>query len=250
MSDHADPSKARWWLDGDGFRAPVGTDVPADIFASSLDGWDAFGGIRAGFTVTPEQDVTDEEIWNGNGIYMSKVDPAKWTIEFEPVDLSKATVGTILRGGSLTSLYGGYAAEPGDSEEFALIMRGVSPGKGKIAFLVKRGTLSQDAAWAINADNISGYPLSVKALDPGNGEKSIIPIFDTNLLGSVDATGATAGIPGSFTPSGATAPANLAAMSDITASPTTGWTTGQYVTLGDASKAYWDGDSWESGTAS
>lgn len=60
------------------------------------------------------------------------------------------------------------------------------------------------------------------------------------------ATTATAGSPGSFN---GTAPANLAAMSGITASPATAWTTGQHVVLGDASKAHWDGDSWEAGEA-
>jgi hypothetical protein len=67
--------------------------------------------------------------------------------------------------------------------------------------------------------------------------------------GAGAATGATAGSPGTFTPSGATAPANLAAMSGITASPTTAWTTGQYVTLGDSTNAYWDGSAWQTGMA-
>lgn len=64
------------------------------------------------------------------------------------------------------------------------------------------------------------------------------------------ATGATAGTPGSFTPSGSTPPANLAALqaSGIVASPNTAWTTGQSVNLGTGS-AHWDGDSWETGAA-
>lgn len=61
------------------------------------------------------------------------------------------------------------------------------------------------------------------------------------------ATGATAGSPGSWTPVDSYAPANLANLrtSGVTASPTTAWTSGQYVVLGDGSHAYWDGDSWE-----
>jgi hypothetical protein len=59
------------------------------------------------------------------------------------------------------------------------------------------------------------------------------------------ATGATAGSPGSFTPAGSTAPANLAAMTGIVAAPATAWTAGQYVVLGDSSHAAWDADSWE-----
>lgn len=70
-----------------------------------------------------------------------------------------------------------------------------------------------------------------------------------NTPPAVDATGATAGTPGTFTPAGATPPANLAAMSGITATPATAWTTGQYVALGDVSHAHWDGSAWTAGEA-
>lgn len=63
----------------------------------------------------------------------------------------------------------------------------------------------------------------------------------------VVATGATAGNPGSFTPSGAPAPADLTAMSAIVASPTTAWLTGEHVILGDASHASWNGTAWVPG---
>lgn len=65
----------------------------------------------------------------------------------------------------------------------------------------------------------------------------------------VAATGATAGTPGTYSPSGATPPANLAAMSGKTATPSTAWTTGQYIVLGDASHAHWSGSAWASGDA-
>lgn len=63
------------------------------------------------------------------------------------------------------------------------------------------------------------------------------------------ATGATAGIPGTFTPSNSYAPQTLAGMTGKTASPTTAWTTGQYVTLGDGSKAHWNATAWIVGPA-
>jgi hypothetical protein len=65
----------------------------------------------------------------------------------------------------------------------------------------------------------------------------------------VDATTATAGTPGTFSPSGATVPGNLALMEDITASPTTLWTIGQYVELGDSTRAYYTGTVWHAGTS-
>lgn len=67
---------------------------------------------------------------------------------------------------------------------------------------------------------------------------------------AVAATGATAGTPGSFTPAGATVPANLSALQSaspaVVASPLTAWTTGQSVTLGTGS-AHWNGTAYVAG---
>ena len=63
------------------------------------------------------------------------------------------------------------------------------------------------------------------------------------------ATGASAGSPGTWTPSGGQPPADFAALSSMTADPTTAWSEGQYVTLGDNSDAYWDGTNWVVGRA-
>lgn len=67
--------------------------------------------------------------------------------------------------------------------------------------------------------------------------------------GSVAATGANAGAPGYFTPSGANAPANLAGLASATASPTTAWATGQYVITADLLAAHWSGSAWVAGKA-
>jgi len=66
------------------------------------------------------------------------------------------------------------------------------------------------------------------------------------------ATGATAGTPGTWTPSGADRPANAAAATTVVASPTTAWTAGQYVqgsTAGAPGEMYWDGAAWVAGRA-
>jgi len=65
----------------------------------------------------------------------------------------------------------------------------------------------------------------------------------------VAATGATAGTPGSWTPSGAQAPANLAACTGVVASPASAWTTGQYAVTGDTQHVHWSGSAWASGDA-
>jgi len=72
--------------------------------------------------------------------------------------------------------------------------------------------------------------------------------------GGVAATGATAGTPGTWTPTGATAPANAAAATGagIVATPATAWTTGQYMqgsTAGTGGEMHWSGTAWATGKA-
>jgi hypothetical protein len=67
--------------------------------------------------------------------------------------------------------------------------------------------------------------------------------------GAVAATGAQAGSPGYFTPSGATVPADLSALSGLSAAPATAWTPGQYVLTGDLTANHWSGSAWATGKA-
>lgn len=65
----------------------------------------------------------------------------------------------------------------------------------------------------------------------------------------VAATGATAGTPGTYTPAGAVAPVNRAALSTVTASPATAWTVGQHVVTADTQQSHWSGTAWVAGAA-
>lgn len=76
--------------------------------------------------------------------------------------------------------------------------------------------------------------------------------FPSGGGGVVAATGATAGIPGTWTPAGSTPPASPANMSGVTASPNTAWTSGQYVqtaTAGTGGRTHWSGSAWAAGAA-
>jgi len=86
--------------------------------------------------------------------------------------------------------------------------------------------------------NIQGYP----DIKDGAGT-SIRPVA---------ATGATAGTPGTWTPSGSAPAASPAGMTGIVASPTSAWTTGQYVqtaTAGTGGRTFWNGTAWMAGAA-
>lgn len=65
------------------------------------------------------------------------------------------------------------------------------------------------------------------------------------------AEGATAGTPGSYTPANTYGPYDLTELqaSSIVASPATAWTTGQYITLRDGTRAHWDSSAWAAGAA-
>lgn len=110
---------------------------------------------------------------------------------------------------------------------------------------------------AANNPIISGYaipqPFDIIVGDAGAAAEVAIdwlctgpPNVDT---GSVAATGVNAGSPGNYSPSGATVPANLAALTGITATPATAWTPGQYVITADMLANHWSGSAWTAGKA-
>jgi hypothetical protein len=65
------------------------------------------------------------------------------------------------------------------------------------------------------------------------------------------ATGATAGAPATITPADSYPPETFADLTatPLVATPSTAWTTGQYLVLGDGSRAYWNATTWVAGTA-
>jgi hypothetical protein len=67
--------------------------------------------------------------------------------------------------------------------------------------------------------------------------------------GTITATGATAGTPGTFTPAGAAAPATGGAVASLPATPATAWTTGQWVQAANGDQRWWNGVAWVVGKA-
>ena len=104
---------------------------------------------------------------------------------------------------------------------------------------------------------ISGFaiPQPFELLTGDAGAASDVAI-DWNLTeppnvdgGAVVAAGATAGMPGYYTPSGASVPADVGGLAAATATPTAAWASGQYVTTADMLAAHWDGTAWTVGKA-
>jgi hypothetical protein len=103
-----------------------------------------------------------------------------------------------------------------------------------------------------------GQLSALEAILYGETEAPKLPLPDEviSMMGgaAAQATGATAGIPGSWTPGGSTPPGSVATLqaSGIVANPNTAWTVGQYVqtlAVGAAGEAHWNGTAWTSGRA-
>lgn len=164
----ADPSKAYLWLTGDAYRAPADTKLPeGDLLAEKIKGWDAYGGIEAGFEQTSEQSVTEKQVFNyRKAPYKIARDPLKEGIKFRAVDNTKATLLTRAQGGKIIKQGEHYAIEKGVGEEFAIFIR-VEDGTDAAFFYSPRVTLKAPATRAaIDGQNIDGWEFDVSFLAP------------------------------------------------------------------------------------
>lgn len=181
MSNYADPSKSLLWRDGDAFRAPAGTALPADIFATTLVGWEAFGGIKAGFVVERPREVKKLTVWNKDGTYRTSKGDEEGIIKMRPVDMSKATALTLLTGGSIVAGAGGYELVEGDEEQFAYIARVIDGTKQK-AYFMKKAELGNRPVETLNDEDLAGWDMEINALVPDDGSRFIRPFVKDNPL--------------------------------------------------------------------
>jgi hypothetical protein len=189
MSQNVDPAKSRLWVDGDAFRAPAGTTLPTtNLFtAATFTGWDPYGAIKAGFEVTKDQENSNLTAWNAKGTYRKKRGEVIKNVALRPVDESKATIMTLLQGGSVSETApssGIWELIPGDDEEFALLLICRDPGFGSKAYYIERGTLDNLPNEVINDDDLNGYDLVITALEPEGGGLAVRTFADSNPLAS------------------------------------------------------------------
>lgn len=179
-------AKSRLWVDGDAFRAPAGTPLPAaNLFtASSFVGWDPYGAIKAGFEIATAQESTNLGVW-GDGSYRKKKDDPITSAVLRPVEDTKASILTFLQGGSIvetTTGSGVWEWIQGDDEEFALLLVVRDPGHGSKAYLGSRSTLDKIPGEVLNDSDLNGYDLSVSFLTPPGGGQAVRRFTDSNPL--------------------------------------------------------------------
>jgi hypothetical protein len=135
---------------------------------------------------------------------------------------------------------------------------------GPMTFSIDASTLPATAGWGAGPFTPAPVPPGVQ-VEKGDHyiyvQTTVPPPQATDgctslVLAAIPISGVTPGTPGAFTPANADLPDNLAALKADPVvgdtgsnAPVAAWTTGQFVILGDASQAHWDGSAWLVGAA-
>ncbi|WP_031513703.1 hypothetical protein [Streptomyces sp. NRRL F-5123] len=230
---------------GNYLTAAVGTDIPDDLLAPTSP-WEAVGH-------TSLEDVLSISSEGGDattiGSLQNKSLRTKYSARTETIAFTLQQFDTaglkLYYGANAPLLPNGLVGVPADPVPTTCAFLAVFvDGENVFGIYAPKAEIYRADDLSVgDTESLAGLPLGVKpmAFGPNNWTYAITP------LGSVVATGATAGTPGSFTPAGAVSPFDLADLDSVIANPATAWTTGQYVNLGDASKAHWDGSDWIAG---
>jgi hypothetical protein len=232
---------------GNYLTAPVGTDLPDDLLVPTSP-WSAVGH-------TSLEDILSISSEGGEattiGTLQNKSLRTKYSARTETIALTLQQFDIaglkLYYGSNAPVLANGTVGVPTDpTPTTAAFLAVFVDGENYFAIYAPKAEIyrADDISFG-DTESLAGLPIGVKPMAFGSNTYT----YAITPLGASVATGATAGTPGSFTPDGSVTPANLAALASVIATPTSAWTTGQYVTLGDASTAHWDGDSWVSGSA-
>ncbi|MGW2539683.1 phage tail tube protein [Kitasatospora sp. NPDC001574] len=230
---------------GNFLTAPVGTPMPTDLLVpvspwqpvghTSLE--DVFGITSEGGEATTIGSLQNKSLRTK---YSARTETMTFTLQQFDAAALRLYFGSnapLLPDGSI-----GVPADPQPTQ--AAFLAVFVDGENIFAFYAPKAEIyrADDMAFA-DTETLAGLPLGVKPMAHSSNSWT----YAVTPLGSVSATSATAGSPGTFNPPGAATPANLAALAGVAASPATAWTTGKYVSLGDGGTAFWNGTTWAAG---
>jgi len=232
---------------GNYFTAPVGTALPVDLLVPGV-AWDNVGN-------TSLEDILAISSEGGEATVLGTLQNKSLRTKYSPRTETLAFTVQQFDAASLRLYYGsnaplnadgtiGVPSEPVPTQCAFLVV--FVDGDNHFAFYAPKAEVYRNDDLSISdTESLAGLPLGVTPLQYNDNTYTyaVTPLV-------AEATGATSGTPGTFTPAGSQIPANLAELrAEVTASPLTAWLTGENVVLGDASIAHWDGDSWEVGAA-
>lgn len=244
---------------GDVYTAPANTPAPADL-DNPPGPWIKLGLVNEdGVTWTPPAEETAEiKAWQSPFPVRIVTTSLSTSLNVKLMEWDRDAIPFALGGGSFTDdAVGGittyHPPAAGASISRALFVK-VLDEPVKMGIYYPQGRIT-------DRGDINFKPDEAALLDVTfgiEGQVNVEPynlVFDTNTFApptGIVATSVSAQppSPGSFMPTGATVPINLAALQAMgSLGETTAWTTGEYVVLGDTSDAYWGGASWTQGIA-
>jgi hypothetical protein len=246
--------------------APLETDEPAKVNDPWPDGWIPLGYTDEGSVINYELSSDNVEVAEELDVFARVTTGRDASVEFALAEMTYLNLniafnGGILEAGDQDGL--DWTFEPPDLGSEQRIMLGwdalPDTPKNDLRYVFRQclqnGSLGMENRKGATKSTI---PVTFALEKPDSGLR-LLKVFGFQTLNPqpmaalVAATGATAGTPGTYTPGGATVPANLAALQSaappVVAAPLTAWTTGQHIVLGNAAHAFWDSDSWEAGEA-
>ncbi|MFC3504452.1 hypothetical protein ACFOOK_26270 [Micromonospora krabiensis] len=234
---------------GNFFTAPSGTPMPTSLSEVPDAPWEAVGH-------TSLEDIFSFSSEGGDATTLGTLQSKSLRTTYAPRTESFALTVNQFDRKSLRLYYGANAPllpdgtlgipqspQPTECAFLAIFV----DGSNNFGLYTPRSEIFRgDDVAVADAESLVGLPLTIKPLIYSTNEWT----YAITPLGGVLATGATAGTPGIYTPEGADLPASIAAMTGVvTASPTTAWTTGQYVLLDDGTQVRWTGSAWAAGAA-
>ncbi|MEU3045805.1 hypothetical protein ABZ705_04590 [Streptomyces sp. NPDC006984] len=232
---------------GNYLTAPVGTSLPGDLLVpvspwanvghTSLE--DVFGITSEGGEATTIGTLQNQSLRTK---YSARTETMTFTLQQFDKDALR-----LYFGANAPELPDGTIGVPAKPEPTkAAFLAVFIDGENHFALYAPKAEIYRADDMAISdTESLAGLPLGVKPMTYGSNTWT----YAVTPLGGAVATGATAGSPGFFTPTGAAPAANLGALASVIADPAAEWTTGEYIVLGNGSNAYWDGSAWATGQA-
>lgn len=232
---------------GNYLTAPTGTDIPTDLLVP-VSPWEAVGhtSLEDILSITSEggEATTIGSLQNKSlrTKYSTRTETIAFTLQQFDVPGLK-----LYYGANAPVLPNGLVGVPDDPIPTTCAFLSVFvDGENIFGIYAPKAEIYRGDDLSIgDTESLAGLPLGVKPMAWGANKWT----YAITPLGTVSANGATAGTPGTFTPTGSTAPFDLVDLDLVTADPKTAWTTGQHVVLGDGSSAYWNGTDWVEGVS-
>lgn len=168
-----DPEATEVALDGNIYKAAVGTDPPAGT-GDAWTGWTDVGyaDVDDPFSIEPSFEKSEKTVWPGKKVVRSDLTRA-WELKVKLVQATGTNLKLAFGGGTVEDLGGGdYMYHPpsaAENDEFALGWE-IRDGDKIHRYIFYRCTLADSGAIAFNGDDLTTFDLTFTVLEPETGD--------------------------------------------------------------------------------